>query len=151
VRCCCSRARSERRRDCDCSRCRFRRASTCRRESASARLDSIKGCNGAWEAGMAGCVVFGSLRRADWRFLSCSIWCRSEVLLSFRISGSQLFSMIGMDGCGGPCVCEKWLGLPSSSETSYCCCPGGGGGRGGPLVGVSDPDGLGGGTGGVEE
>jgi len=65
VRCCCSRARNERRRDCDCSRCRFRRASTCRRESASARLDSIKGCRGAWEAGIAGCVVFGSLRRAD--------------------------------------------------------------------------------------
>jgi hypothetical protein len=65
VRCCCSRARSDRRRDCDCSRWRFRRASTCRRESASARFDSIKGCRGAWDAGMAGCVVFGSLRRAD--------------------------------------------------------------------------------------
>ena len=42
-RCCCSKARNESKRDCDCSRCWFSRASSCRRESASARLLSIRG------------------------------------------------------------------------------------------------------------
>jgi hypothetical protein len=103
-RCCCSSARNESKRDCDCSRCWFNRASSCRRESASARLLSIKGCRGSSEAGIAGCVVFGLLRRADCRSLSSSNLCRSEVFFSFSISGSQLCSMLGMEGCNDRCA-----------------------------------------------
>jgi hypothetical protein len=103
-RCCCSSARNESKRDCDCSRCWFNRASSCRRESASARLLSINGCRGSSEAGIAGCVVFGLLRRADCRSLSSSNLCRSEVFFSFSISGSQLCSMLGMEGCNDRCA-----------------------------------------------
>ena len=59
--------------------------------------------------------------------------------------------MMGMGGCDDRCVWGCWLEFPSSSEISYWCCPGGGGGKGGPLVGVAEPDGFGGGTGGVDE
>jgi hypothetical protein len=103
-RCCCSKARNESRRDCDFSRCWFNRASSCRRESASARLLSINGCRGSSEAGIAGCVVFGLLRRADCRSLSSSNRWRSEVFFSFSVSGSQLCSMMGMGGCDDRCV-----------------------------------------------
>ena len=56
---------------------------------------------------MEGWVVVGLSRREAWRGWFCSRSCRSDVDFSFSVSGSQLCSIAGIEGCGGPCCC--WL------------------------------------------
>jgi hypothetical protein len=47
------------------------------------------------------CVVFGFARRAFWRWGVLRRECRSEVVLSRTLSGSQPGSMGGTAGCWG--------------------------------------------------
>lgn len=66
------------------------------REEARARLESMRGLRADWEAGRAGWVVEGSANRAAWREGSWRRALRSVVVLSRRVSGSQLGSMGGI-------------------------------------------------------
>ena len=61
-----------------------------------------RGVRVAWAAVTLGCVVEGLDRRAVWRSGVLRRVCRSEVVLSRTLAGSQPGSMGGMYGC---CCC----------------------------------------------